>query len=81
MPTKPNNIKRRGFASMSAERRREIAARGGRAAHEAGTAHQFTSEEARRAGKKGGQSVSRDRTHMAQIGRNGGKRSRRGKAA
>ncbi len=66
---------------MSVERRREIAARGGRAAHEAGTAHQFTSEEARRAGKKGGQSVSQDRIHMARIGRSGGKRSRRGKAS
>jgi uncharacterized protein len=40
----------RGFASMDPERQREIAAEGGRAAHEKGTAHEFTSEEARRAG-------------------------------
>jgi len=49
---------RRGFASMSAERQREIASKGGRAAHEKGTAHEWTPEEARRAGRKGGQ-VSR----------------------
>ena len=40
----------RGFASMDPERQREIAREGGRAAHEKGTAHEFTSEEARRAG-------------------------------
>jgi hypothetical protein len=40
----------RGFASMDPQRQREIAAEGGRAAHEKGTAHEFTSEEARRAG-------------------------------
>lgn len=44
----------RGFASMSPERRREIAAMGGRAAHEKGTGHEYTSEEAREAGRKGG---------------------------
>lgn len=40
----------RGFASMDPERQREIASEGGKAAHERGTAHEFTSEEARRAG-------------------------------
>jgi uncharacterized protein len=49
---------RRGFASMSPEKQREIASKGGRAAHEKGTAHEWTSEEARSAGRKGGQ-VSR----------------------
>ena len=49
---------RRGFASMSPEKQREIASKGGRAAHEKGTAHEWTSEEARKAGRKGGQ-VSR----------------------
>lgn len=44
----------RGFASMDSERQREIAAEGGRAAHEKGTAHEFDSEEARKAGEKGG---------------------------
>lgn len=45
----------RGFASMSPEKQREIASKGGKAAHQKGTAHQFTSEEARAAGRKGGQ--------------------------
>jgi len=46
---------RRGFASMSPEKQREIASKGGRAAHQKGTAHEWTSEEARKAGRKGGQ--------------------------
>jgi len=41
---------KRGFASMDPEQQRQIAAEGGRAAHEKGTAHEFTSEEARKAG-------------------------------
>ena len=45
---------RRGFASMDPNKQRAIASKGGRAAHEKGTAHEFTSEEARAAGKKGG---------------------------
>ena len=48
------NTSRRGFASMSAEKQREIASKGGKAAHDKGTAHEFTSEEAREAGRKGG---------------------------
>ena len=47
-------IKDRGFASMDRTKQREIASRGGRAAHEKGTAHEWTSEEAREAGRKGG---------------------------
>ena len=46
---------RRGFASMSPEKQREIASKGGRAAHEKGTAHEWTPDEARAAGRKGGQ--------------------------
>jgi len=46
---------RRGFASMSPEKQREIASKGGRAAHEKGTAHEWTPDEARQAGRKGGQ--------------------------
>jgi len=46
---------RRGFASMSSEKQREIASKGGRAAHEKGTAHEWTADEARAAGRKGGQ--------------------------
>lgn len=63
---------RRGFASMDPDRQKEIASRGGRAAHEKGTAHEWSSNEAREAGRKGGVTVSRDRAHMAAIGREGG---------
>ena len=45
---------RRGFASMSADKQREIASKGGRAAHAKGTAHEWSSGEARDAGRKGG---------------------------
>ncbi len=65
----------RGFASMNAEKQREIARKGGRAAHEKGTAHEFTSDEARAAGRKGGERVSSNRAHMSRIGRLGGKMS------
>lgn len=46
--------KKRGFAAMSKERVREIASKGGKAGHAYGTAHRFTSEEAKEAGRKGG---------------------------
>lgn len=46
---------KRGFASMDADKQREIARKGGRAAHAKGTAHEWTSEEARLAGHKGGE--------------------------
>jgi len=65
----------RGFASMSADRQKEIARKGGRAAHAKGTAHEFTTDEARAAGQKGGQRVSSNREHMSRIGRIGGKKS------
>lgn len=48
---------KRGFASMSDEEQREIASKGGRAAHQKGTAHEFDSEEAREAGEKGGKAA------------------------
>ncbi len=57
---------------MDPSRQREIASKGGRAAHEKGTAHEWSSDEARNAGRKGGVTVSRDRAHMAAIGREGG---------
>lgn len=51
----PVKIRRpRGFAAMDRSKVSEIASKGGKAAHKAGTAHQFTSDEAREAGKKGG---------------------------
>ena len=49
--------RRRGFASMNPEKQREIASKGGKAAHAKGTAHEFTPEEARVAGRKGGQAA------------------------
>jgi uncharacterized protein len=69
----------RGFASMAAEKQREIARKGGKAAHEKGTAHEFTSEEARAAGRKGGETVSRNREHMSAIGHKGGLQSAGGR--
>jgi len=60
---------------MDAERQKEIARKGGRAAHEKGKAHEFTPDEARQAGRKGGEKVSVNRQHMAEIGRRGGKSS------
>jgi hypothetical protein len=62
----------RGFASMDQSKQKEIASKGGRAAHAKGTAHEFDSSEARAAGRKGGMAVSRNREHMAAIGRRGG---------
>jgi general stress protein YciG len=47
-------IEDRGFASMNKEKQREIARKGGKAAHDKGTAHEWTPEEAREAGRKGG---------------------------
>lgn len=51
--------KKRGFALLSAERLKEIASMGGKAAHAQGTAHKFTREEAVEAGKKGGEASGR----------------------
>jgi general stress protein YciG len=62
----------RGFASMDRDKQKEIASKGGKAAHAKGTAHEFDSGEAREAGRKGGVAVSRNREHMAAIGRRGG---------
>jgi hypothetical protein len=69
---KPKGTAKRGFAAMDEATQRAIASKGGQAAHQKGTAHEFDSEEARRAGQKGGEAVSRDREHMAAIGRKGG---------
>jgi len=63
----------RGFASMDPQRQREIASEGGRAAHEKGTAHEFTSEEAREAGRKGGQ--ARSQSNRSNGGRSAGNSS------
>ena len=54
----------RGFASMDRAKQREIASKGGKAAHQKGTAHEWTSEEAREAGRKGGMASHRRRTEL-----------------
>lgn len=71
---------RRGFAAIDPRLQREIAAKGGRAAHAQGRAHQFTSEEARIAGRKGGRAVHEKRgaAHMARIGAIGGAAAKKG---
>jgi len=73
-----NNQSNRGFAGMDEDKQREIAAQGGRAAHESGNAHEFSSEEAREAGRKGGEAVSQDREHMSEIGQKGGQQRQEG---
>ena len=61
----------RGFASMDRAKQREIASKGGKAAHQKGTAHEWTSEEARDAGRKGGlASHKRRREQMQASGSN-----------
>jgi len=64
----------RGFASMDRNKQREIASKGGRAAHQKGTAHEWTTEEAREAGRKGGMVSGgrrRAREQAAQQNRSG----------
>ena len=58
----------RGFASMDRAKQREIASKGGKAAHQKGTAHEWTSEEARDAGRKGGIASHRRRREQMGIG-------------
>ena len=58
----------RGFASMDRAKQREIASKGGKAAHQKGTAHEWTSEEAREAGRKGGMASHRRRKEMMEGG-------------
>src|SRR5262245_51972052 len=67
--------RKRGFAALDPEQQRAVARKGGKAAHGKGTAHEFSSEEARRAGQMGGKVVSANRAHMAAIGRKGGQHS------
>jgi len=57
----------RGFAAMSPEKQKEIARKGGRMAHEQGVAHQWSSEEARAAGRKGGQSRGKNRSSSPEM--------------
>ncbi len=57
--------KPRGFAAMDPERQHEIASKGGRTAHAKGTAHQWTPEEAKEAGRKGGLRSAQGRRRVA----------------
>ena len=56
-----------GFASMSPEKRREIASKGGKAAQALGTAHKWTTEEAQAAGRKGGLISRRRSKYNVQV--------------
>lgn len=58
----------RGFASMDRNKQREIASKGGKAAHQKGTAHEWTSEEAREAGRKGGMASHRRKQQQSGEG-------------
>jgi hypothetical protein len=62
---KEQDVGKRGFSSMDPEKQREIASKGGKAAHQKGTAHEFTSEEARVAGRKGGAASRAKRTQSS----------------
>ena len=78
-----SGTKNRGFASMDPQRQREIASEGGKAAHQKGTAHEFTSEEARRAGSMShgnrqsadSRSGTKSTTSVAAGNKQGGSRS------
>ncbi len=61
----------RGFASMDRNKQREIASKGGKAAHQKGTAHEWTSEEAREAGRKGGMASHRRKQQQKEGGETG----------
>jgi general stress protein YciG len=72
----------RGFAAMDRAKQREIASKGGKAAHIKGTAHEFTTDEARVAGRKGGQAAHAKGTaheftpeEAREAGRKGGQSS------
>src|SRR5947207_15658425 len=77
--------RKRGFAAMDREKQRQIASKGGKAAHAKGTAHQFTPDEARAAGRKGGQAAHAKGTaheftpeEAREAGRKGGQSSHGG---
>ncbi len=64
-------VKKRGMAALTPERRREISRMGGLASSAKGVSHRWDTSSARRAGQKGGSRISQDRDHMAEIGRQG----------
>ena len=72
---------KRGLASADERTRARVASEGGRAAHQKGTAHEFDSEEARRAGRKGGEVTARThgKNFYKEIGRKGGEARAKGR--
>lgn len=77
--TNQGSSSNRGFAAMDADQQRDIASKGGKAAHEKGSAHEFNSQEAREAGQKGGQAAHAkgtahefDSKSASEAGRKGG---------
>lgn len=86
MPSPGKGSGGRGFASMDERKQREIASKGGKAAHEKGSAHEFSSQEAREAGSKGGKAAHEKGTahefsseEARAAGRKGGESSRGGR--
>ncbi|MEW6354367.1 MAG: KGG domain-containing protein [Pseudomonadota bacterium] len=86
MPSQGKGTSNRGFASMDQKKQREIASKGGKAAHQKGSAHEFTSEEARAAGSKGGKAAHEKGTaheftpeEAREAGRKGGEHSHGGR--
>jgi general stress protein YciG len=80
--TESSGSRERGFAAMDRNKQKEIASMGGKAAHAKGTAHEFTSEEAARAGSKGGRAAHEkgtahefSRQEATEAGRKGGQAS------
>ena len=71
---------KRGFSSMDPQKQREIASKGGKAAHQKGTAHEFTTEEARIAGRKGGAASRARRSGGQQESDSGGNGATNGHA-
>jgi len=63
--------KKQGFAAMDPAAHRALCSKGGKAAHAKGVGHEWTPEQAREAGRKGGQKVAQDREHMREIGKKG----------
>jgi general stress protein YciG len=66
---------------MDPIKQKQIASLGGKAAHQQGRAHEFTTREAAAAGRKGGEKVAANRQHMAEIGKKGGLARNKGKKA
>lgn len=83
MPSSKNSggESKRGFASMDQDKQREIASKGGKAAHEKGTAHEFDSEEAREAGRKGGEASHGGGKGRSSSSRGGSSPGQHGKAS